>query len=366
MIELQRTEFERVRPLFRKMDIHLPLSAILSGQVNARIFVDDRALPHCAMTWTGYHVYLLGKPGNPDFKDGMRRAFFSLFKPEAVQAGIESYSIAYANEAWEPFIHEMLAGKYPIKFQRHYYAFKQAKTQVQLPEGVVLREVNAGLLKEPWDNLDFLTDEMPSERESVEDFLAKSFGVCLTKGKEITGWCLSEYNTGHRCEIGIATLYSYQKRGFAASMVAAFVALARKHNIARIGWHCSSTNNASIATALKAGFEKTAEYPVYVGWFDDPLNLCNNAYFAFGRNAYDEALDYFEKAFALVDVPDWAYWNAALAASMAGRTDQGLDYLEKAAEHGYDNPDHLATNQYLKNLHASPRWDALMDKLRKT
>lgn len=363
MVELPFGEFERVRRLFRQMDSHLPLSAILAGNVTARIFVDERAHPHTAMTWVGHHVYFAGQPGNFDFKDNARKIFFGVFVPQAVQAGIDSYSIAYANPYWEPFITEMLTGKYPIKFQRQYYAFKKLKEQTALPDDLVIREVTRDLLKHPWENLDFLSSELPAERESEEDFFAKSFGVCLTRGTEIVGWCLSEYNTGHRCEVSIATIGPYQKRGYSTLMVDAFVKLARSHHVAGIGWHCSATSSASIAAALKAGFEKVTDYPVYIGWFDDPLNLSNNAYFAFGRQEYTEALGYFDKAFALVDVPDWAYWNAALAASMAGQVELGMDYLEKAASHGYDNPEQIAANQYLQNLHASPRWEAFLQKL---
>ena len=51
---------------------------------------------------------------------------------------------------------------------------------------------------------------MCSERASVDEFLGRSVGVYIvrrdpTAGDELVSWCLSEYNHGGRCEIGIET-----------------------------------------------------------------------------------------------------------------------------------------------------------------
>ncbi len=64
---------------------------------------------------------------------------------------------------------------------------------------------------------------MTSERPS-EDFLRRSFGQCLVHNGAIAGWCLSEYNSGPRCEVGIAVAEPYQRRGLATTMAIAFFA----------------------------------------------------------------------------------------------------------------------------------------------
>jgi len=43
-------------------------------------------------------------------------------------------------------------------------------------------------------DLNYVIEEMQSERLSVEDFLQKSFGYCVIHDEEIMGWCMSEYN----------------------------------------------------------------------------------------------------------------------------------------------------------------------------
>jgi RimJ/RimL family protein N-acetyltransferase len=90
-----------------------------------------------------------------------------------------------------------------------------------LPRGFTLRPADRKSRDPLIKNPDFLTDEMCSERESVEDFLQTSFGLCLVHDHEIGGWCLSEYNHADGCEIGIATSPPYQRRGFATLMTSA-------------------------------------------------------------------------------------------------------------------------------------------------
>jgi RimJ/RimL family protein N-acetyltransferase len=364
--ELKYNEYERVRPLFRKMDIHLPLQAILAGNVNAPIFVDNATNPQSAITWSGHRFYLAGAPGNNDFIAAARKIFLEKFSLRSRKSGIDSYQVFYPSAASETAISAMLLGKYPIKSQRQYYAFKSSRLnwKSMLPSGVTVRTVDAAFLTERrWQNPAFLAEEMISERESVEDFLAKSFGVCATLGDEIIGWCLSEYNTGHRCEVGIATAADHQHQGLGTAMTLAFVELARSRDVARIGWHCTASNVASGKTALKAGFEKISDYPSLIGWFNDAANLAGNGYFAHARGEYAEALGFYEKSFALGEAPDSAYWGAACDAAMSGQPDKAIQYLSQAVERGYDDRDQLEASPYLVSLHNTSAWKALVEPL---
>lgn len=366
MQELKYNEYERVRPLFRKMDIHLPLQAILAGNVNAPIFVDSATNPQSAITWSGHRFYLAGAPGNSEFIAAARKIFLEKFSLRSRKSGIDSYQVYYPSAASDNAIIAMLLGKYPIKSQRQYYAFKSSRLdwKAMLPAGVAVRSVDAAFLTERrWQNPAFLAEEMISERESIEDFLAKSFGVCAVLGDEMIGWCLSEYNTGHRCEVGIATHANHQRQGLATAMTLAFIELARSRDVARIGWHCNTSNVASGKTALKAGFEKLADYSSYFGWFDDAANLAGNGYMAHGRGEYAEALDFYEKSFALGEAPDSAYWGAACDAAMTDQPEKALKYLAEAVARGYDDRDQLEASPYLVSLHNTGVWKVLVESL---
>ena len=364
MYELNRTDFERVRPLFRKMDIHLPLQAILAGNVVAPIYVDNTLHPQIALTWTGHRFYLAGSPGNTDLIAASRKIFLENFTMTAWKSEIESYILYYPNEKWDSFIKAMLQQKFPIKSTRSYYTNRASRhDQLDTPEGFRLHPVDEGLLSGNWRNLEFLTEEMCSERESIQDFLAKSFGVCLTKDDLIIGWCLSEYNTGHRCEIGIATHEEYRRRGYATFLTQAFVKLARTRDVARIGWHCNSSNIGSGATALKAGFQKVEDYPAFIGWFDDTSNIARNGYFAHGRGEYAEALAFYEKSFSLGEVPDWVYWGAACDAALIGESEKAFKFLLEAIDHGFDDLEQIKSSKYLVSLHGSERWETILKRL---
>jgi RimJ/RimL family protein N-acetyltransferase len=105
---------------------------------------------------------------------------------------------------------------------------------------------------------------MCSERASVEDFLVRSFGLCPVHANEVAGWCMSEYNVGDRCEIGIATAEKHQRKGIATLTTWYFLAEAHRRGYARVGWDCWERNVPSIATARKAGFTLVEEYPAVV------------------------------------------------------------------------------------------------------
>jgi RimJ/RimL family protein N-acetyltransferase len=270
----------------------------------------------------------------------------------------------YPNEKWDSFIKAMLQQKYPIKSTRSYYSNKASRhEQPSALEGFSIHPVDASLLSGNWQNLEFLTEEMCSERVSIQEFLAKSFGVCLTKDDLIVGWCLSEYNTGHRCEIGIATHEEYRQRGFATFLTRAFVELARTRDVARIGWHCSTSNLGSGATALKAGFQKVEDYPVFIGWFDDTSNIARNGYFAHGRGEYAEALAFYEKSFSLGEVPDWVYWGAACDAALIGESEKAFKFLIEAIDHGFNDLEQIQSSKYLVSLHGTAGWETILKRL---
>jgi RimJ/RimL family protein N-acetyltransferase len=98
----------------------------------------------------------------------------------------------------------------------------------------------------------------------VEDFLARSFGLCPVQSGQVAGWCMSEYNVEDRCEIGIATAPKHQRQGIATLTTRYFLSEAHRRGYSRVGWDCWTRNLASVATARKAGFTLIEEYPAVV------------------------------------------------------------------------------------------------------
>jgi RimJ/RimL family protein N-acetyltransferase len=272
MHELATIAYNKARPLFEQMDIHLAVQAALAGVVPARIYVDNPTVPGAALIWVQHRFYLTGAKNNAEFDQSVRQFLFETLYPHARAAGQEAFVVYYAPNDWESVVEKILQGKRLLKATRQYYAAQENKHdwRMLLPTDFTLRLVDRALLEtRDLENLEGLEREMCSERPSVQDFLDQSFGICALQDHTLAGWCLSEYNIMDSCEIGIETLPPYQKRGLATAMTCAF----REHALARgvnhIGWHCWRNNAASAATALKAGFKHVTDYGAYIAWVND-------------------------------------------------------------------------------------------------
>ncbi len=370
------SQIPRLRPLLAGMlDIHLPIAAILAGDIAGEFYADDPQRPSFVLTWTGHRFYLAGSPPDQAGIAALRQVFLEVYRPQAEALGKDLFYIHYpldrSRPAWERALQAMLHGRDPIRAGHEFYAWERGASRRfdpdwrrQLPEGIELVPVDASLLVPGRViNPDYLTEEMLSERPSVEEFLAKSFGMCLVHADEIIGWCLSEYNTGNRCEVGIATREDYRRRGLATLMTRAFIEQALAHGVNRIGWHCSAENLPSRATALKAGFRKVTDTPIFLGWFDPAMHLTQNGYIALFAGRHAEALAFFERSFAQGELPGWAYFGAACAAACLGRNSAAFGYLDRAVAAGFCDVERLRSAEHLAALRGLPAWNALLERL---
>jgi RimJ/RimL family protein N-acetyltransferase len=363
MYLLNSSDHALARPILAALDHHLAVACILEGTVPARIYVDHPEHPSAVLAVASRRCFLAGDPGNEIFNQELQRLFAETIYPPALAAGEEMFVLYYQPAAWTEALERILEDKYPLFTQRQYYQFKELKNdwRSMLPEGFELRLADRDILADPLiKNPDFLTEEMCSERESVEDFLQNSFGLCLVHDHEIIGWCLSEYNHADGCEIGIAVSQPYQRRGFATLMASAFIEYARTQSITCIGWHCYASNLPSVATALKVGFEKVADYPILLAWFKqaDALAVQGNA--CFNKHQYTEALAWLEKALALGQDQGWASWVAACLAAMVGQPEKAYKYLSQAVEAGFADQERIKRSHYLVSLHDDPDWQLLV------
>ncbi|RPI81148.1 MAG: GNAT family N-acetyltransferase [Chloroflexi bacterium] len=264
---LQPNEYELARPLFQGMDQHLAIEAILNGFVPGTVYLDDRKNPTLAAAWFSHRFHLAAAPGVEVDYPHLNRFFQNEIIPAAVEKKMEGFLIFYSEGVWAE---QIPASVFPEKKiypgEREYYEISSVDTgwRRNLPAGFSLCEVDRWLLEDDTiENLDWLLEETTSERESVGAFLENSFGSAILYDNMLVAWCLSEYNSGSRCEVGIATADAYQKRGLGTVVGSAFVeqAIARGYN--QIGWHCWKRNIPSWRTALRIGYHKTRDYPTY-------------------------------------------------------------------------------------------------------
>jgi GNAT superfamily N-acetyltransferase len=364
MHKLQACATDRVRPLFETMRYNLAAQAILEGSVPAQIYVDNAERPRVALTWHGGRGFLAGSPGNRAFNNHLLDFV----------GGLESTSdvlVLYYEPAgaWEETLDSLLADLDPIRPGREYYELqlltgREYAALPALPEQFSLRYVDEELLADrTLGNRDELIEELCSERESVPDFLEKSFGYCLLHHNDVAGWCLSEYNTGDCCEVGIATFEPYRRQGLATATGSALLNQAASQGITQVGWHCYASNVASAATARSLGFRRRVEYPVRLAYFDATINHAVHGTVAFKQGEYGRALTRCREAMEQGNPPVWVYWNAACASALLGLRAAALDYLDQAVDRGFNDLERLLASEHLTSLHGTEGWQAVTSRL---
>jgi len=264
--ELETNQYVKVSSLLASFGYCLAVESIITGLTKARIFVDDAASPKSAFTWFKGRAWVAGEANNAQFNRALRVLLAKTYYRELATREAQVFILHYTTN-WEPQTKAILGSHPRTRSLRHYYhldATRQTR-DVIVPDDFELHLINTSLLAEAGlENLSEVVDEMQPERLSIEDFLQKSFGYCVVHGKEIVGWCTSEYNTAQRCEPGIATVERYRKMGIATLTATVVIKHVQAHGITDIGWHCWADNKPSIATAQKLGFTKKCEYPVYM------------------------------------------------------------------------------------------------------
>jgi GNAT superfamily N-acetyltransferase len=256
------------RSLFAPLLQHnLAIASILDGHTPATIFTDDPVHPNAAFTWFHYRAFLAGHPEKSNFSTELSYLLRNQLIPEARRTGINACVLDFAEPDWECELPKLFSGLEPIKAQRQYYSCLVIPKIVApvIPDGFILQPVDATLLNRmDLQRINELREETCSERVSVEDFLAHSFGYCIIHKDELVCWCLSEYNTNGMCEVGVATSESYQQRGLATIATLSLLEHAFDLGYSKVGWHCWSRNLPSAALAQKAGFTLEQDHIVYL------------------------------------------------------------------------------------------------------
>ena len=267
MPEISPSDHQPARPLFRELErSHALVTALFDGCATARLFVDDSAAPQAGVIVCNSRVLCAGDASQTGFLNEMTRTFSDDLIPAHLARGKDAYLVYAFGEAWDTALQNLFPTYELYQGTRQYYEITDfaPRPDLHLPDGFSMQRITPEFLSSNVAGLNAVREEMCSERASVEDFLARSFGLCPVHSDEIAGWCMSEYNVGDRCEIGIATLEKHQRQGIATLTTWYFLAEAFRRGYTRVGWDCWTRNVPSVATARKTGFTLMEEYPAVV------------------------------------------------------------------------------------------------------
>ena len=258
---------ERIRPLIAGMEHHLSVHAFAAGEMPGWVYVDDPGCPRSAFAFNSEGWYLIGEAQNRPFNAWLRGFLRDQVVPEARLRGEEELPLHFYPADWEQAQTEILPDlSYRIDYQK-YFRFTGPLWDgwQEPPAGSVVRRVDAQLL--------FEQDRIPVPRliawacggfGSVEAFLAAGIGMCLEREGQVVSWCMPDCTVGTGCELGVHTLASERRRGYAAHTVAAAVNGCLEKGFRQIGWHCWSANEASAGLAQKVGFRKVLDHPAFL------------------------------------------------------------------------------------------------------
>lgn len=264
--ELTPDRFQIVQHIF-DTENHLAIVAALAGETPAELYVDDPIAPHAAlMIVLNKRIFLAGTPYDTTFAHSFATLLLQRHTPVASDSEPVERTIAYAPDSWAEVLPTLFANIETYRMDRLCYRLRLNESIAPPipPEDFLLRQIDAALIAESGHaNHHLLMQELHSEAPSIEDFLRNRFGYCLQYGQEIVAWCLSEYNHGDRCELGIETLSAFRRRGLAMLTAKATLTHAQANGITTVGWHCWKHNVASSALAQKLDFELVEEYPVW-------------------------------------------------------------------------------------------------------
>ncbi len=267
MPELSPPHRSLARPLFRDLErSHALVEAFFEGTLSARLFLDDCSAPRAGVLVCNSRVLCAGEPSQINFIDETARAFSDDLIPAQRALGKDAYLVYAPGDGWNRVLLQLFSGYQLYPGNRQYYEITTflPKSDLIWPEGFSVQPITPEFLSSDVAGLEAVREEMCSERTSVEDFLAHSFGLCPVHSNEVAGWCMSEYNVGDRCEIGIATTEKHRRQGIATLSTWAFLKEAYRRRYTRVGWDCWAQNTASVATACKAGLTLVEEYPAVV------------------------------------------------------------------------------------------------------
>jgi len=264
---LNSREYRKLNSLIVPLNYHLVLKSIIHGYTNAHVYVDNLTNPRTAFLWNKGKVWLLGMP-----YDNIATSLVEVI--EKYQKYLREHDADYFrlhyNKAWAPHISTIFNGLRCEEFPRSYYHIdaRVMNLRVNPPQGIKITQVDEDLISSNYKNLERVLDEMSSECVSVAAFLERYYAYAALDGDTIVSWCMSEYNTGSSCELGIETIDNYQRRGLATQVARAVIGHALKNEIYNIGWHSWKRNLPSVKTAMKIGFKHKIDYPIQEIWIN--------------------------------------------------------------------------------------------------
>jgi RimJ/RimL family protein N-acetyltransferase len=368
--ELNKQDYEKVRPLYQGLDYHLTIRAVIEGTGPGRIYVDNVSAPKTAFICSVEGYYLAGAAENAGFNNALGALIRNISQTrDTVREGEDAIDLDVYPQTWETRLPSLFPDRTPLIEQRRTYLCTELRInwKEHIPDGYSIHRINEKLLERLGENVPkHVFGWMKANWGGRENFLQRGFGFCLLHGERMISWCIADCVSGDLCEVGIHTIPDYRRQGFATLTVAATVDYCLSHGFTSIGWHCNDDNVGSWKTAEKVGFTKARDYIFYLYLFDEATHLAETGWRCVKAKRYQESANYYEQVFALKpDAPHYWYHTAAIAWAALGDTNVAITYLQTAIERGWNAMTFTKSREEFASLHGTPEWEAIITQLQR-
>ena len=232
--------------------------SVLDNYITGDIVIDEGSL----LIGTSSGIYVaVGNEQNDNFSDLLIQIFMKRKNSD------QRFTLFSPTQAWDGRINELFGGELrPL--QRYSFRFNLSdfpRRISSLPNDFQCNKINEDTLQ---SSSDFNESYIIKYWGSVERFLEKGFGYCITQSniahKNVhASECISIFSSSEFAEVDIATNDQFRGKGLAQANAEAFITECVERELTP-RWDCDIHNTASIRLAGKLGFGNPAQYSIFV------------------------------------------------------------------------------------------------------
>lgn len=353
---------QKIKDLFTNLNFITPVNSILEGNTPSNIYVDDLENPNGAFIWNDFrYSYLVGDPNNKEFLFDLEKLLKKTLIPEAKKSSDPTIVLYPDTIEMLEKTEKILKNKHPLNIERQFFKFNKEKfesIETRENDGLIIKKLDKDILNNTGKNI---VEDIKTTWKSLKLFLEKGVGFALLKEGEIISTCYSCFAGKNTYEINVNT-YNPENRnkGYAKMVTSKFIEHCIKKNIEPT-WECWKGNIPSESLAEKLGFEKSRTHGVKLFLLNEIDEYIENAiYNRFSTKDYDKSIDFFEKAFEIMEKadPELIYlYSGSLA--LANKEEKALEYLSKIIEMGYNNLERIKNDEAFQTLQNHPNWEKI-------
>lgn len=374
--EIYIVDFKNYKKLFQNIFYALNSLAVINGDNQGRMWLDNHENPKTGVLVDNENsIYLVGKSNNSNLNKEIANLIFNEIFPKARITSEQfenTWVIYYDHEDWKNKIEQDMNIIDYLPLKRSYYLYKNPSTlkwEEFITDGYTIEFLNEEFFeRKDLTNFNEITNYINKSWSSKEAFLMSGFGFCLVnKDNRIISWCISDWVTDEKTEIGVGTDENFRRRGYATLVVNATLNYCLKKNF-KVGWHCSNHNIASQKTAEKVGFKLEKEYNIILGSFDKAYILWENTWYrGLFLNQPEEGIKYMKEFLKIKHPNAFQLYNYGLILVRADELKEALSTFLKVVTMDPDFipelRDTLFNARKLKYLKKTEGWNELIKKL---